>query len=651
MLPEFGLLALIFALLFSLALGILPLWGFYHQQPGLLRLARPLSWGSLVFLLISFAVLMLSHLLDDFTIGYVANHSNSLLPWYYKVSGVWGGHEGSMLLWVLILSGWTVAVASFSQKLPLDMVGVVLAVMGLILAAFNAFLVFTSNPFARILPFPPADGRDLNPLLQDPGLIFHPPLLYMGYVGLSVAFAFAVAALLIGRLDAAWARWSRPWTNVAWLFLTLGIALGSWWAYYELGWGGWWFWDPVENASLIPWLLGTALIHSLAATDKRGVYKGWTVLLAIAAFSTTLLGTFLVRSGVLNSVHSFANDPSRGYFILAIFFVFTAGALLLYAMRLPKLRTDTYFEWTSRESFLLGNNLIFALYTVIIVLLTFAPVVNDLLGLRTISIGPPWFEDITLYLAPLLVLMLGFGQWMRWKRHDTQPLIQWASYAFLLAVALAVASNWWFAGSVSWRVVLGLTLAWWLVLSTFKTLYESTRQAANRWRALRKLSRSYYGMILGHLGLMILIVGITMTTQFETHRDVRMQPGDHHELAGWTFYFREYDEQIVDNYETQMAFFELSRKGRAAGELLAEKRFYPVAGQTMTQAGILAGLNRDLYVTMGEPISLEGPSWAMRLHVKPFIRWIWLGALVMALGAGLAILDKRYRNIKFGVAS
>jgi cytochrome c-type biogenesis protein CcmF len=651
MLPEFGFLALIFALLFSLALGVLPLWGYYQQQPGLLRLSRPLAWGSLAFLLISFSVLTASHLLDDFTVSYVANHSNSMLPWYYKVSGVWGGHEGSMLLWVLILSCWIVAVASFSKKLPLDMVAVVLAVMGLILAAFNAFLVFTSNPFARILPFPPADGRDLNPLLQDPGLIFHPPLLYMGYVGLSVAFAFAVAALLIGRLDAAWARWSRPWTNVAWLFLTLGIALGSWWAYYELGWGGWWFWDPVENASLIPWLLGTALIHSLAATDKRGVYKGWTVLLAIAAFSTTLLGTFLVRSGVLNSVHAFANDPSRGYFILAIFVLFTAGALLLYAIRLPQLRSDTYFEWTSRESFLLGNNLILTLYTLIIVLLTFAPVVNDLLGLRTISIGPPWFDDITLYLAPLLVLMLGFGQWLRWKRHATQPLLQWGSYAIVLAVALAVASNWWYAGTVSWRVVVGLTLAWWLVLSTLKTLHESTRQAANRWRGLRKLSRSYYGMILGHLGLMILIVGVTMTTQFETHRDVRMQPGDRHELAGWTFYFRNYDEQTIKNYDTQMAFFEVSRNGRSVGELLAEKRFYPVAGQTMTQAGILAGLNRDLYVTMGEPLSIKGPAWAMRLHVKPFVRWIWLGALVMAIGAGLAILDKRYRNIKFGVAS
>lgn len=650
MLPEFGFLALIFALLFSLALGVLPLWGFYQQQPGLLRLARPLSWGSLVFLLTAFSVLTLSHLRDDFTVAYVVNHSNSAMPWYYKVSGVWGGHEGSMLLWVLILSGWIVAVASFSRKLPLDMVGVVLAVMGLILAAFNAFLVFTSNPFARLLPFPPADGRDLNPLLQDPGLIFHPPLLYMGYVGLSVAFAFAVAALLVGRLDAAWARWSRPWTNIAWAFLTLGIALGSWWAYYELGWGGWWFWDPVENASLIPWLLGTALIHSLAATDKRGVYKGWTVLLAIAAFSTTLLGTFLVRSGVLNSVHAFANDPSRGYFILAIFFVFTAGALLLYAIRLPQLRSDTYFEWTSRESFLLGNNLILTLYTVIIVLLTFAPVVNDLLGLRTISIGPPWFDDITLYLAPLLVLMLGFGQWLRWKRHDTQPLLQWGSYALVLAVALAVASNWWYAGVVSWRVVIGLTLAWWLVLSTFKTLHESTRQASNRWRGLRKLSRSYYGMILGHLGLMIMIVGITMTTQFETHRDVRMAPGDRHELAGWTFHFKAYDEQTVKNYDTQMAFFELSRNGRSVGELLAEKRFYPVAGQTMTQAGILGRLSRDIYVTMGEPLSLEGPAWAMRLHIKPFVRWIWLGALVMALGATLAVLDKRYRNIKLGGA-
>ncbi|MCH8551388.1 MAG: heme lyase CcmF/NrfE family subunit [Natronospirillum sp.] len=648
MLPEFGFLALIFGLLFSIALGVLPLVGYYRQHAGLMRLARPLGLGSMAFLVVSFATLTWLHLADDFTVRYVVDHSNSNMPWYYKVSGVWGGHEGSMLLWVMILSFWIVAVAAFSKKLPLDMLAVVMSVMGLVLAAFNAFLVFTSNPFARVLPFPPADGRDLNPLLQDPGLIFHPPMLYMGYVGLSVAFSFAIAALLIGRLDSAWARWSRPWTNVAWLFLTLGIALGSWWAYYELGWGGWWFWDPVENASLIPWLLGTALIHSLAATDKRGVYKGWTVLLAIAAFSTTLLGTFLVRSGVLNSVHSFANDPSRGFFILMIFFLFTGGALLLYAIRLPKLQVNVRFEWWSREMFLLGNNLVLTLYTIIIVLLTFAPVVNDLLGMRTISIGPPWFNDITTVLAPLLVILLGVGQWIRWKKHDEKPILRWAAWAFLLSVALAVVCNWLYAGHINWRVVLGLTLAWWLALSTLKTLYDSTRNAPNPWRGLRKLSRSYYGMILGHVGLLVMIVGVTMATQYEESRDVRMSPGDSHTLGNWTFTYREYDERPVSNYETQMAFFDLSRNGRVVGNLLAEKRFYPVAGQLMTQAGILGQLNRDLYVSMGEPMSADQETWSMRLHVKPFVRWIWLGSIIMSLGAGLAIMDKRYRRIKLG---
>ncbi|MEX0584342.1 MAG: heme lyase CcmF/NrfE family subunit [Natronospirillum sp.] len=650
MTPEFGFLALIFAFLFSLGLGVLPLLGYYRQHAGLMRLARPMGLGAAAFLVLSFAVLTASFVLDDFTIRYVVNHSNSAMPVYYKISGVWGGHEGSMLLWVMILSFWIVAVATFSKKLPLDMLAVVMSVMGLVLAAFNAFLIFTSNPFARVLPFPPLDGRDLNPLLQDPGLIFHPPMLYMGYVGFSVAFAFAIAALLIGRLDSAWARWSRPWTNIAWVFMTLGIALGSWWAYYELGWGGWWFWDPVENASLIPWLLGTALIHSLAATDKRGVYKGWTVLLAISTFSMTLLGTFLVRSGVLTSVHSFANDPARGAFILAIFAVFTVGSLLLYAVRLPALKSNARFEWLSREMFLLGNNLVLTLYTVIIVLLTFAPVVNDLLGLRTISIGAPWFNDITTVLAPLLVLLLGVGQWVRWKKHDQQPIVKWAAYALLLAVAMAVLCNWLYSGQFDWRVMLGLSMAWWLALSTLKTLYDSTRQASNVVLGLRKLSRSYYGMIVGHLGLLVLIVGVTMATQYERQMDVRMGPGDRQSLGDWTFEFAEYAEGVGANFETQMGYFNLYRNDLPAGDLLAEKRFYPVAGQLMTQAGILGQLNRDLYVSMGEQLDADGRDWAVRLHVKPFIRWIWLGAIIMALGAGLAVTDKRYRRIKFGGA-
>lgn len=650
MIPEFGLLALVFAFMFSLVLGGLPLLGYYRQHAGLMRLARPMGLGAAAFLVVSYAALTYGFLVDDFTIRYVADHSNSALPVYYKVSGVWGGHEGSMLLWVMILSFWIVAVASFSKKLPLDMLAVVMSVMGLVLAAFAAFLIFTSNPFARTLPFPPADGADLNPLLQDPGLIFHPPILYMGYVGFAVAFSFAIAALLIGRLDSAWARWSRPWTNIAWVFMTLGISIGSWWAYSELGWGGWWFWDPVENASLIPWLLGTALIHSLAATDKRGVYKGWTVLLAIATFSMTLLGTFLVRSGVLTSVHSFANDPSRGAFILAIFAIFTAGALLLYAIRLPMLSSTTRFEWLSREMFLLGNNLLLTLYTLIVVLLTFAPVVNDLLGLRTISIGPPWFNDITTAMAPLLVLLLGVGQWIRWKKHDSKPIVTWAAYALLLAIALAVASNWLYAGEVSWRVVLGLSMGWWLLLSTLKTLHDSTRQAKSRWRGLRKLSRAYYGMILGHLGLAVLIVGVTMITQFEVQTDVRMAPGDREQLGVWTFEFDEYREGFGPNYETQMGFFNLYRNDRPAGSLLAEKRFYPVAGQLMTQAGIWATLNRDLYVSMGEQLTPQGDDWAVRLHVKPFMRWVWLGSIIMALGGLIAILDKRYRRIKLGGA-
>lgn len=647
MTAEFGLLALIFAFFLSLGQGVLPLVGYYRQHAGLLRLARPMAFGCAAFMFIAFIILTRNFLQDDFTVRYVANHSNTALPIYYKISAVWGGHEGSMLLWVMILSFWAVAVAAFSRRLPLDMVAVVLAVMGLVLTAFNAFLIFTSNPFARTLPFPPLDGSDLNPLLQDIGLIFHPPLLYMGYVGFSVAFSFAIAALLIGRLDSAWARWTRPWTTVAWAFMTLGIALGSWWAYYELGWGGWWFWDPVENASLIPWLIGTALIHSLAATDKRGVYKSWTVLLAITTFCMTLLGTFLVRSGVLTSVHSFANDPQRGMFILGIFIVFTAGALLLYAIRLPTLSANTRFEWMSREMFLLGNNLMLTLYTALIIILTFAPVVNDLFGLRKISIGPPWFNDLTLVLAPMLILLMGVGQWVRWKKHEIAPVFTWAGYSIALSIALAAFCNWLYAGTLHWRVVLGLALAWWLVLGLGKALYDSTRHASNLWVGLRKLSRSYYGMILGHLGLAVLVVGVTMVTQFETQADVRMGPGDRHTLGDWTFEFDRFEIAEGPNYITQMGHFNLYRDARPIGSLVAEKRFYTAARQMMTEAGILGRLPRDLYVSMAEELGNSG-DWAVRLQVKPYVRWIWLGAIIMSLGAALAVADKRYRRIKLG---
>ncbi|WLD56966.1 heme lyase CcmF/NrfE family subunit [Salinispirillum sp. LH 10-3-1] len=649
MTAEFGLLALIFAFFLSLGQGVLPLVGYYRQHAGLLRLARPMALGCAAFLFIAFIILTRNFLQDDFTVSYVANHSNSALPVYYKISAVWGGHEGSMLLWVMILSFWAVVVAAFSRRLPLDMVAVVLAVMGLVLTAFNAFLIFTSNPFARVLPFPPLDGADLNPLLQDIGLIFHPPLLYMGYVGFSVAFSFAVAALLIGRLDSAWARWSRPWTTVSWAFMTLGIALGSWWAYYELGWGGWWFWDPVENASLIPWLTGTALMHSLAATDKRGVYKSWTVLLAITTFCMTLLGTFLVRSGVLTSVHSFANDPQRGMFILGIFVVFTAGALLLYAIRLPTLKSTTRFGWMSREMFLLGNNLMLTLFTALIIILTFAPVANDLMGLRKISIGPPWFNDLTVLLAPLLILLMGIGTWVRWKKHDVKPVVTWAGYNIALAIALGAFCNWLYAGSLHWRVVLGLALAWWLVLGLGKALYDSTRNASSLWSGLRKLSRSYYGMVLGHLGLAVLVVGVTMVTQFEMQTDVRMGPGDRHTLGDWTFEFTRFEIAEGPNYITQMGHFDLYNDNGRIGSLVAEKRFYTAAGQMMTEAGILGRLPRDLYVSMAEELGSSG-DWAVRLQVKPYVRWIWLGAIIMSVGAGLAVADKRYRRIKLGAS-
>jgi cytochrome c-type biogenesis protein CcmF len=555
---------------------------------------------------------------------------------------VWGNHEGSLLLWALILSLWTAAVALFSRQLPLLMLSRVLAVMGAVGVGFLSFSLLTSNPFARLLPGAPADGNDLNPLLQDPGLIIHPPLLYMGYVGFSVAFAFAIAALMGGRLDASWARWSRPWTNIAWAFLSLGIMLGSWWAYYELGWGGWWFWDPVENASFMPWLAGTALLHSLAATEKRGLFKSWTVLLAIFTFSLSLLGTFIVRSGVLTSVHAFATDPARGLFILFFLAIVVGGSLTLYALRAPAVSSRVSFKWVSRESLLLVNNVVFLVATLTVLFGTLFPLIMDALGQGKYSVGPPYFNAVFVPLMALLVPFMGLGPVSRWKSDSTR---RWQSELAIPAVVavlcgltlplLEVDYNLW--------VALAVTFSSWLLLGLLRDLWYRVRSARSIGAGLRRITPSYWGMFIAHLGFAACVTGIVATSHYSIEHDLKMSPGDTEALAGYEFHFLEVAQVRGPNFVADEARFKVTRDGNTVAMLAPQKRRYLATGSMMTEAAIDGRLSRDLYVAMGEPIGTGG-AWAMRLHYKPMVRWMWLGAIMMALGGFSTVLDKRYRR-------
>ncbi|WP_407315895.1 heme lyase CcmF/NrfE family subunit [Pseudomonas sp. nanlin1] len=639
MIPELGHLAMILALCFAVVQASVPLLGAWRGDRLWMSLARPAAWGQFAFLGFAFACLTYSFMVDDFSVGYVANNSNSALPWFYKFSAVWGAHEGSLLLWALILGGWTFAVSVRSRQLPQVMLARVLAVMGMISIGFLLFLIFTSNPFARILPQMPANGRDLNPLLQDIGLIVHPPMLYMGYVGFSVAFAFAIAALLGGRLDAAWARWSRPWTLVAWAFLGIGITLGSWWAYYELGWGGWWFWDPVENASFMPWLVGTALIHSLAVTEKRGVFKSWTVLLAIAAFSLSLLGTFLVRSGVLTSVHAFASDPARGVFILIFLLLVVGGSLTLFAVRAPVVKSHVGFALWSRETLLLGNNLVLVVAASMILLGTLYPLVLDALSGAKLSVGPPYFNALFVPLMALLMLVMAVGVLVRWK--DTPwRWLRGMLVPVLIGSALLAPLAAWAVGDFDWPVLSVFALAAWVVLAGGRDLLDKTRHKG-LLRGARGLSRSYWGMQLAHLGIAVCAVGVVLSSSHSAERDLRMAPGDSMKLAGYHFLFRGAQHFQGPNFTSDRAIVEVSRRGRPVSILTPEKRLYTVQQSVMTEAGIDAGVTRDLYVALGEPLG-DG-AWAVRVHVKPFVRWIWFGGLLTGCGGLLAALDRRYR--------
>ncbi len=642
MIAEYGHYALILGFCLSVMLAVVPQVGAARGNLLWMSSARPLALGQALLTAISFACLVLLFLEDDFTVSYVAANSNRLLPDHYKVSAVWGAHEGSLLLWALILSLWTAAVALFSRSLPISLSSRVLAVMGFISVGFYLFVLLTSNPFERNLPFSPPDGADLNPLLQDIGLILHPPMLYMGYVGFSVAFAFAIAALIDGRLDIAWSRWTRPWTTIAWVFLTLGITLGSWWAYYELGWGGWWFWDPVENASFMPWLVGTALLHSLVVTEKRGVFRSWTLLLAIFAFSLSLLGTFLVRSGVLTSVHAFAADPERGVFILGFLAIVVGGSLFLYALRGPNVKGVARFDGLSREMFLLTNNILLVAAASIILLGTLYPLVADVLNWGKISVGPPYFNFFFVPLMLVLSVLLAIGAVLRWKRNDAATLRRWFNVPALVALIAGLVVPAFYGEHYAWQVAVALVVSFWLVLVSVKDIWHKTRNASSRWQGLRKLKSSYYGMQLAHLGVAACVIGVGVTSNYSVQKDVRLEPGQSLEVAGYEFLFEGSSLVQGPNYRADQGLVYVSRKGDQVAVLKPQKRQYLAGGQTMTEAAIDGGLWRDIYVALGEP--LDGEAWAVRVYVKPFVRWIWLGGLMMAIGGLLAVLDPRYRQ-------
>ncbi|MGL6109085.1 MAG: heme lyase CcmF/NrfE family subunit [Rubrivivax sp.] len=641
MIPEIGHFALILALTMALSQGVLPLLGASNGNAAWIALARPSARGQFLFMAIAYGCLTWAFATDDFSVALAANHSNSLLPMAYKFTAVWGNHEGSILLWALILSGWTFAVSIFSKQLDERTLARVLGVMGLISCGFILFTLLTSNPFERLLPAA-LDGKDLNPLLQDPGMIIHPPMLYMGYVGFVVAFAFAIAALISGRLDAAWARWSRPWTTVAWCFLTLGIALGSFWAYYELGWGGWWFWDPVENASFMPWLVGTALMHSLAVTEKRGGFKMWTALLAILAFSLSLLGTFIVRSGVLSSVHAFASDPARGIFILGFLVLVVGGSLMLFAWRAPKVGTGGSFEPVSRESMLLANNVLLLVAAAAVLLGTLYPLVLDALGMGKISVGPPYFDAVFVPLMAPALFLMGVGPLTRWRSANLAEMARLLRWAAGVSVASAVIAPF-VLGHWTPMIGLGLLLGMWVASTAVLNLLQRVRNhpAPGLWQRLAAQPGSYYGMLLAHFGVAVFIVGVTVVNGFQVEKDLRMEPGDSTQIAGMGVRFDGVREVKGPNYTAARGTLVLTRGDRTLATLRPERRHYIVSRMPMTETAIDRGLTRDLYVSLGEPLSAT--AWSVRVYYKPFVGWIWGGCVLMALGGVLAVFDRRYR--------
>jgi cytochrome c-type biogenesis protein CcmF len=641
MIPEIGNFALILALLLAITQGTLPIIGAARGIPSWMALAKPVVQGQFVFVLIAFLCLGYSFVSSDFSVMNVAQNSNSELPFHFRVAATWGSHEGSLLLWVLMLASWSMAVSVFSKQLPDDILARVLGVLGLVSVGFLLFMLFTSNPFDRLLPAA-LEGSDLNPLLQDAGMVIHPPMLYMGYVGFSVAFAFAIAALLSGNLDATWARWSRPWTIIAWVFLTIGIMLGSWWAYYELGWGGWWFWDPVENASFMPWLVGTALVHSLAVTEKRGSFKSWTVLLAICTFALSLLGTFLVRSGVLTSVHAFATDPARGVFILAFLVVVISCSLLLFAWRAPKVGLGGKFGLLSRESLLLANNILLLVAAGSVLLGTLYPLIIDALNLGKLSVGPPYFEAVFVPIMVPAIFLIGIGPISRWKQISVPELAIRLRWAFAVSVISALITPY-FMGEWKPLVSFGLLLAFWIIVCAWVNLKHRLNNSGQGsvFAKLTRQSRSYYGMHCAHLGVAVFIIGVTLVNSYETEKDVRMDIGSKVTVGGYTFQFNGTSDVTGPNYKAVRGDIGVIHNDKVIRAMYPEKRTYNASGMAMTEAAIDTGLFRDLYVALGEP--LTNGAWVVRVYHKPFVDWIWLGCLLMAIGGILSITDRRYR--------
>lgn len=657
LITELGYFALLLALVLAILQAVLPTIGIIKHQVQWQRLAPSLAVALFFAMMVSFLALMAGFLYNDFSLVYVASHSNSLLPWYYKLSATWGGHEGSLLLWLTILATWCMLVAVFSRALPLDMRARVLAVLGMIQVMMLVMLIFTSSPFSRTLPNLPVDGADLNPLLQDPGLIFHPPMLYMGYVGLAVPFAFCMAALWAGRLDAVWTRWSRPWTVAAWGFLTLGIAIGSWWAYYELGWGGWWFWDPVENASLMPWLAATALLHSLAVTEKRGVFKAWTIMLAIFAFALSVLGTFLVRSGVITSVHSFAADPTRGMAILAILAIVIGGGLVMFALRGWRLTVESSYKLKSRETVLVVNNIILLVATLVVLLGTLYPIIADAFKLGQVSVGAPYFNALFVPLTWLLLAFMGVGANIRYK-YDSRPLLTTLVVCTISSLVL---------GAVVWYMIsllgenttfdvsiyLTASLSVWVLTFMVLDIKDKVRHAKGLMAGLKKLTPSYYGMQIAHLGVLIVALGVAAVSSLSVEKDVAMTVGDSTHVQGYDFYLQDFEHIQGSNYDATQATIQVKKSGTLMTTLYPQKRNYVVSMMPMTEVGLQPSLFNEIYVALGEPIvatngKISEDTWAVRVYVKPMVRWLWLGAIVMALGGLVAMMDKRYRIKRLG---
>ena len=643
MIPELGHFALILALIAALIQGILPLAGTLLGVRSWIQVARPAVFANAFFCIFAFGCLAWSFYVSDFSVLNVASNSNTLLPWYYRLSATWGSHEGSILFWTLLLAVWGLAIALTSRHLPQETVARVIGVMGLISVGLTLFMLLTSDPFERLFPAA-AEGRDLNPLLQDPGMVFHPPLLYMGYVGMVVPYAFAVAALIGGRLDAAWARWTRPWTSIAWVFLTLGIALGSWWAYYELGWGGWWFWDPVENASFMPWLTATALLHSLAVTEKRGAFKIWTVLLALLTFSLSLLGTFLVRSGVLTSVHAFATDPQRGLFILTLLIIVIGGSLLLFAWRAPKVGSGGFFELFSREAMLLVNNVLLVVSMSAVLLGTLYPLFIDALNAGKISVGPPYFDSVFGPLMVPVVFLMGIGPLIRWKDDSIVDVVRRVAWCFVVAILLAGTSLWAMGGGWHTWTFVGLFLAFWILLTFVEGLREVTRNIrGNFFKKVAQQSASWWGMMVAHLGIAVFIVGVSMVMTYQLERDVTMVPGQEVSVGSYTFKFTDVKVGVRGpNYIADEGTFDVYKEGEKVTTLTPQKRKYFSSEMPMTESAIHSSLAGDLYVSMGAQTA-EG-AWVVRVYNKPFVNWIWWGCLVMSIGALIAMFDRRYRT-------